>query len=224
MTGSFNPRILHPEWFVRNGLLNERDGADAVNSDRSGGPIVTPQVTRFDLGRGAQRIQVFCDLDRLQLSATTLLGETRLQELVFGMLSLLSHLPITAIGINSTLTFAAKDEAEWHAVGHLLAPKQSVWEKILQSPGLLLLQVQGRREGLFPGVRNVTVQPKGAAGVDNPCLVEIGVNCHLSVTPELIEKSASKSSVEIAKAYLEAEWKESAKVCHETAERILAAL
>lgn len=157
LLGAFNPRIFHPVWFQREGLLSADEEAESLSESRNDGPLVTPDLSRCQIG---EEISLECMTDRLSVNAATTLGEERLRTLTAAILVKLPHTPITAVGINHSQVFDTRDEDEWHRVGDLLVPKQDVWAKVMQGrPGMALVRVEEFRAGPPPVRVLASVEP-----------------------------------------------------------------
>jgi hypothetical protein len=149
LLGSLNPGIFHPEWFRRQEILSPQD-AEAANIK-----IVSPEVTEvlfLDM-----KLDVFPN--RLVLETLDASRAEKLQDIVVNILSKLPHTPITACGLNNTIQFDLDDEAYWHQIGHTLAPKDLIWNSVLEKPGMALLSVKGILSGKFAGEININVAP-----------------------------------------------------------------
>lgn len=149
VAGTFDPRLLHPQWFRAEGLLGqeEADGAEVK--------VVHPDVTEWSTD------QIFVQATRVRFMAQGVVTSAaeQVRDLVLGVLKVLDRVPASAIGVNRSMHFDVGGEASWHRVGDALAPKP-LWHKHLGKPGLLALQMEdsARRDGL-PGKTMVTVQP-----------------------------------------------------------------
>ncbi len=66
---------------------------------------------------------------------------------------------IKAIGINHDLHFPVSDEQVWHKVGHKLAPKEDLWDHVLDHPGMEGISVSGLRKDGKLGKMTVRVEP-----------------------------------------------------------------
>jgi hypothetical protein len=149
LLGSLNPGIFHPEWFRRQDILSPQD-ADAAEIK-----IVSPEVTEvlfLDM-----KLDVFPN--RLVLETFDASRAEKLQDIVLNVLAKLPHTPITACGLNNTIQFDLADEGYWHKIGHILAPKELIWNSVLENPGMALLSVKGALPGDFPGEVNINVAP-----------------------------------------------------------------
>ena len=147
--GSLNPGIFHPEWFRRQEILSPQEAEEARIK------LVSPEVTEvlfLDM-----KLDVFPD--RLVVETMDVSRAEKLQDILLNVLTKLPHTPITACGINNTIQFDLQDEDYWHQIGHSLAPKELIWDEVLEKPGLALLNIKGVRGGQFAGDINVSVAP-----------------------------------------------------------------
>ena len=131
--------------------------------------------------------------------------EEPLTDLVISVFTLLEHTPIQAVGMNREVQLEFVSEDQWHAFGHRVAPKDA-WAELLDHPGLVSMQMQGRREGEGNAV-NVIISHRGKRRTD------IDVNEHRvlengngAIAVELLRRewrSAHEGSGEIARKLLE---------------------
>jgi len=149
LVGSLNPGIFHPEWFRRQGILLPQEAEEAKTK------IVSPEVTEIRFLD--MKLDVFPD--RLVLETTDVSRAEKLQDVLINVLAKLPHTPVTACGLNNAIQFDLNDEAYWHTIGHTLAPKELIWDDLLEKPGMALLMIKGVRTGDFPGEVNVNVAP-----------------------------------------------------------------
>lgn len=122
--GNFNPAIFHPMWFKVNELL-----ADA-EAESAGIDVVSSEITSFT----TQWCRVQVLTERFSVETTDPARIPELVDLVLGVFSQLEHCPIRAFGLNRHTHFKMASESEWHAIGHLLAPKE-IWEPVVSNPG-----------------------------------------------------------------------------------------
>jgi hypothetical protein len=144
LLGSFNPSIFHPEWMVRQGLL------EAADVDSAAINIVHNEVASF---RVAQ-IAIEVTRDRFEMVTTDATAFERLRDLLVGTFGRLSHTPVSAAAINRNTHYEMTSEAKWHALGHVLAPKEP-WQSILSSPGTRSLTIEGVRPDEHAGAIRV---------------------------------------------------------------------
>lgn len=164
LLGAFNPSIFTPDWFGREGLLNAED------RDSSTIELISQQLTSATLG-DALKLLVQPNKFQVETASMDLLPTAR--DLVYGTFKILSHCPITALGMNRHMHFRMHSEDAWHRVGHELAPK-SKWEGLVDQPGLLSLQVQGHRQDSSAQRLRVTLEPSTKVKPG----VYVGVNEH----------------------------------------------
>jgi hypothetical protein len=149
LVGSFNPRIFHPGWFVRNALLPE--GTETTANVE----IVNNDFCAFETDWF--RLEVLSE--RLTLRSLAVPAIETLRDLMLGSLRILRHTPVRKLGLNTHSHYRLPDEAAWHAFGHRLAPKERLWAPILDNPGTLVLLVEGSRPDSYEGHVRVKVEP-----------------------------------------------------------------
>ena len=204
LLGSFNPGIFHPEWFRRQEILlpQEADGAEIK--------VVSPEFTQvrfLDL-----KLEVLSE--RFTLETQDASRAEKLQDVVVNLLTKLPHTPITACGLNDALHFDLKDEAYWHEIGHALAPKNLIWNDLLEKPGMQSLAIKSELRGDFPGEINITVAPS-----NNPTMPHglfINSNFHFPVGRD--ERGTPRSERVIA--FVESEWKNALALARRVASQI----
>jgi hypothetical protein len=202
LLGSLNPGIFHPEWFRRQAILSAQD-ADAAEIK-----VVSPEVTEvlfLDM-----KLDVFPN--RLVLETLDASRAEKLQDVALNILAKLPHTPITACGLNNTIQFDLADQEYWHQIGHTLAPKELIWNNVLENPGMALLSVKGALPGSFPGEINVNVAPsrKFVHGL------LVASNFHYPVPPDA--KGTPRS--EEGPRYIQQTWKPALAKAREVAEQI----
>jgi hypothetical protein len=148
MLGSFNPTIFQPRWLGAQQLIRTEEAENAK--------IATIQNELADFKTEWFHLQVL--QNRFQIVCTDPRQYGPLRDLVAGMFAILPHTPVTALGINRNFHFEMSSVDVWHAIGHLLAPKE-FWSPILEEPGLRSMQIQGRRKEANGGVVLVKVEP-----------------------------------------------------------------
>jgi hypothetical protein len=204
LLGSFNPGILHPEWFRRQEILMPQE-ADAAEIK-----LVSPEVTQVR----------FLDLkldvlpERFTLETQDASRAEKLQDILINVLTKLPHTPVTACGLNNALQFDLKDEAYWHKIGHALAPKELIWNDLLEKPGMQQLVIKSERRGDFPGEVNVTVAPSNNPKMPHGLFV--GSNYHYRVPRN--EGGTPRS--ECVVPFVESEWKIALELARRVAYRI----
>ena len=135
--GSFNPAIFSADWLLAQKLIGA-DDRDAAQS--SPNVLVSSQVA-------------FCETDWFQLQVVDAQLSIHskgaltpaLYDFAQGLLELVPHTPVTAIGLNFMAHFKMGSVADYHKVGDAFAPKpiwQSVFGTSEKKIGLVDLQVQ----------------------------------------------------------------------------------
>jgi|ERR1035441_5883717 hypothetical protein len=188
VVGSFNPSIFHPEWFLRQKLIGDEDAKDA------GIQNVSNEATEIKLCG----LKLICSQKRLVLRCSNISHAARLQDLLAQMMLLLPHTPVIACGINPNAHYSVGNRDYWHKIGHVLAPKELLWNELVKQPGMKSLTITGVREGAFPGNVNITVEPsaKFVPGL------YIGLNHHYVVP----EGSRRAGGAECVVGFLKGEW------------------
>lgn len=131
LIGSFNPPIFHPQWFVHHGLLDEPEAAEAAEVQ------VNEFVSLFESRRFA------FEATRRQLTiSSTPASESYLPlaDLAASIFRLLSHTPITAIGMLRFKHVQLRGTS-WPGVSSNLVDLDR-WSAILPSPRLDRLEVE----------------------------------------------------------------------------------
>lgn len=160
LVGSFNPRIFHPSWFVRNDLLAP-EAESTANIQ-----VVSNEVCAFETDWF--RMEVLAERFSLRSLSAPIVEAMR--DLLAGTFTLLRHTPIQKMGLNTHTHFALGAEDTWHRFGHKLLPKQELWSPVLEGPRTLVAAVEGRRTDKYQGFIRVKVEP--SAQVANGIYIE----------------------------------------------------
>lgn len=160
MLGSFNPAIFQPRWLGTQGLIRPEEAENAKIT------VIQSEVTDFS----TEWFQMQVLQQRFQLQSTDPRHYAPLRDLATSVFLILSHTPITALGINRTFHFRMSSQEAWHNIGHLLAPKDR-WNQIMDDPGLRSMLMQGKRKNADGGVLRVKVEP--SARVEHGLFVEV---------------------------------------------------
>jgi hypothetical protein len=122
MIGAFNPAIFHPEWFLRQKLISEEEAKSSeTHINAMGRDVADVHLCGMKL---------FCMNDRFSLNTANISKAARMQDLLLQVFTTLSHIPITACGINPHAHYHVVDEKYWHKIGHTLAPKDLIWNDL----------------------------------------------------------------------------------------------
>lgn len=149
LVGSFNPRIFHPQWFLRQNLMSKAEADDADVK------IVHPEICQFE----TERFYFQVTTDRLTAGTKPNATSEPLRDLILGTFYILEHTPVTALGINSQMHYGLVSEKAWHALGDKLAPKDG-WNEVLEGrPGLRTLEILTAIESPKGSAIIVRVQP-----------------------------------------------------------------
>ena len=187
LRGSFNPAILHPQWFLRQKLVGEEEASSAAIK------WVSPEITDVAFAG----INLVCLPQSLTVRTANVAYVPRVFDLVDGILKLLPYTPIRACGINAHVHCRVRTVEYWHQIGHALAPKELIWDDLFEQPGLQNLTIKAKRGGKFPGEINVAVEPSLLV---NPG-VYIQTNTHFSVA----SKPEEGGGADVVRAFLTAE-------------------
>jgi hypothetical protein len=189
VAGAFNPAIVQPSWLARNALITP---GEAENAEVG---IIHSEVAKFRIGGWAQ-----VEVIKTRFGVTTSQESSfeSIRDLCLGILRLLAHSPVGAMGINRQTHFRTRSETHWHAYGDKFAPKE-IWKDLPQfhSPGLTNLTMQSPRQDGRAGQININIQPS----LRISCGIFFAMNDHY----DLHQNSDASRAIEI----LEVCWEES---------------
>ena len=197
--GAFNPAIFSPDWLERNNLLGKED-AEAAREHKS--LVVSHQVTVFETEWFA--IQVL--ENQFSLTSKGALSPA-FQDLAVGILTLVPHTPVTAIGLNFMGHYRLNSESDWHKFGDVIAPKK-IWKELFQEdkyePGIadltMLIQEGQRGQEIKSGdQRHISIQPSSKIKYG----VFLSYNNHRVVTAN---EGDNKTAAECAARIAEVDW------------------
>src|SRR5438309_2019002 len=97
--GHFNPSIFSPAWLRANQLIGAKEAEDAQVS------VIAQPAAVFSV----DWLRIEATSDRLQLATELAQESYRLRDAGVGVLSLLSHTPVSAVGLNRTAHWAATE-------------------------------------------------------------------------------------------------------------------
>lgn len=187
LVGKFNPSIFQPFWFVAQKLIGEQDGDGAELK------IAHPDVVNFKLR--------WCDLEvtreRFVVTTTQEHAFELIRDMALATFNLLSHTPISQLGINTEMHFDLKNEEKWHTFGHRLAPKDPYWSNTMINPGMLSVAIEGRRPDEYKGRVNVETRPSDK--------VQFGVSIRVNDHYEVGDSKTIMGASEIIKI-IETDW------------------
>lgn len=202
IVGAFSPSIFHPEWFLRQGLIEQTDFEAASVKG------VTANGTEIKIA-GLKLVVIS---DRLVMGTRNISYAPKLQDMLLQMFTKLDQTQITACGINPHAHYLAGGIEYWHKIGHTLAPKDLIWEPLFENPGMQGIVIKAPRADPFPGEVNVTVEPsaKHQPGI------YIKSNYHYG----LPETSLHNKSVALLIDFLKSEWERATSIPRSVANRI----
>jgi hypothetical protein len=192
--GTFVPAKFSSYWVVeRCGLAKELEEAAELFV------IKTHDASRLKIGR----FTINCDSERLVLAVDSVASEPELYDLVMAVLRTGEFSELTAIGINSEVICKLYDESLWHKIGHTLVPKEKVWEKLTENPGMNNVEILSpKHTELGELLESTSVKPhfgtKYKPGIIASC------NLHYSIPPETRQHPCP--AWESAAKFIQAEW------------------
>lgn len=143
LVGSFNAVIFNPDWFFANGLLNKTD------LEKAEVEVVHRNATVFKVG---ERLRIIVEPARF-IAETSEPPFINLCDLVFKTFKeVLTHTPISQLGINRQVHFSVGDETIRDKIGKKLAP-QDAWGEWARS-------IQGRTAEKRGGLISLTMAQK----------------------------------------------------------------
>ena len=170
--GSFNPRLLSPQWFYSQKLISEKEFDQSSKNIN----ILARTVVSFPIGD----TQFEASLDRLQLSGT-LLAESQIKDLTLSIFSLLEHTPVSGLGVNRAIHFDVGTEANQAEMLNRLY-QSTYFNGLMGSSGLASIAVVDWMPGTDPKAerRMITIQPS----VRVPFGIYVEVNHHFGTGDE----------------------------------------
>lgn len=187
--GAFNPAIFTPSWF------RDQDLIGVTESEAQTIELITREVAVFSMGW----LQCHATADALQLSTEEPEEFERLRDVAIGVLRILSHTPLSALGINRDFHTTMKSIDQWHAIGDAIVPKD-IWEEDLLLPGMRSATLWGRRSDGYTGHFQVQVEPS----VKLPLSVFVATNDHFALTTENREIKSREAAWDIVEEEVEA--------------------
>lgn len=193
--GEFLPSVMTPEWFAEHELI----GADDLKEVKEGEFLVSRTVTSFHTAWLAFQ----ATLEQVVFGAVGPVTP-QLCDSTVGVLSLLTDMKISAIGMNFMAHYKLDSIEEYQKFGDVLAPKE-IWNQIFPNrrTGLLNMQVVAEAPaGADPTTRvNVTVQPSNR--IKNG--IFISINDHRPI----LKKQTDNETVQIAAELIHDHWQAS---------------
>ena len=153
LVGSFNPAMMHPQWFAKHGLIPEGEAETAEVA------MVSPGLTAVQFAWFTLEV-----MDRRFIVKTADPSQYRaLEDCVTGIFRLLEFTPIVAMGLNSERHVRVPTVDIWTPLEHKLVPRE-VWSNVLPGPrdgasALQTLSITGNRPEPRAGRLSVTIEP-----------------------------------------------------------------
>ncbi|MCM8622917.1 MAG: hypothetical protein NFW16_14570 [Candidatus Accumulibacter sp.] len=204
--GAFNPAIFTPDWLERNNLI----GKDDLDGARKGESlIVSRQVCAFETDWFA--LQVLEE----QFSLTSKGPLTpAFADLAIGILSLVPHTPITAVGLNFLGHYRLASTDEYHRVGDVLAPK-TIWDGLypeehtgLADLTVLIQRTDKSRNPVSGDEKRISIQPSTKVR----CGVFFAYNDHHVVASSNDAVTAAEVAADTIVANWEPSWQDANRV------------
>lgn len=148
MIGSFNPAIFQPRWLGAQHLIRPEEAESAKIT------IIQAEVADFS----TEWFQLQALQNRFQIVSADPRQYAPLCDLAQAIFAILPHTPVKTLGLTRSFHFKMPSIESWHAIGHLLAPKDP-WHSIMGEPGLRSMLIQGRRKEADGGVLLIKVEP-----------------------------------------------------------------
>lgn len=182
--GDFNPAIFHPLWYAQNELIPKEEVGDASDV------LTSDQVSTF------LHNDVHFQVERHRFGLTTKDPSRApyLRDLAVGTFTLLEHSPLSAIGLNRDMRFSMPTPDAWNEVGHCLAPKEP-WMGILESPGMRVVAMEGKRADCDADHVSIRVQP--ASGLENGVFVAVNQHYNLKTSDRVSISDRNAEAIRI---------------------------
>ncbi len=193
----FSPKALQPLELRRLGVLSDADLLN-VEFDHLFEDLMSFRLPWMQATFEAERLVVGTDPSNPKPEA--------IRDFVVSLLRSIEKLGVKAVGINRDLHFPVSDEGVWHRVGHKLAPKEGLWDRVVDTPGMEAISVSGlRRDGRL-GKVTIRVEPSRRLKFG----IYVNVNDHF-----VIDQSSPAEGVRWLTDLLEGGWVDSEKRANE---------
>lgn len=209
LIGSMNPKIFHPEWFIRKEIVEEWDySQDEV--------ISLPDLAQVELPN-ERKLTVL--LNKFSILSPLATEYQSIKDLVIHTFSLLSETPIIQMGMNFSSVIKIPDEDKWKQFGQKLAP-QEYWKQAATFVSELDDQKQ-KTLGLWELTMNLP-RPDDLEGYIRPkiiafpqagrCTLQFSINNHIE-----IRDSKATSMIKV----LETHWDQSLSFAKQLTDNIM---
>ena len=201
LLGSFNPTIFQPRWLGTQNLIRPEEADSAKIT------VIQSEVSDFS----TEWFQLQVLQSRLLVSTQDPRQFAPLRDLVAAFCTILPHTPVTAAGFNREFHCKMSSEEAWHAIGDVLAPKES-WSRIMVKPrpGLRSMVMQGARAE-NGGIVLVKIEPSTR--------VEFGV--YISLNEEFKKPDGASDGAQWVSEKLAEQWEASGQYSELVASHLL---
>jgi len=114
LVGNINPKIFHPEWFIRKGIVEEWD----YSKDEF---VSLPDMSQMELPNDRRILAL---LNQFSIRSSRASEYFSLKDLVMSTFSFLNETPILQMGMNYSSVIKIANPAKWMQFGSELAPQQ----------------------------------------------------------------------------------------------------
>jgi len=167
LLGHFNPSIFHPQWFAAHDIISKTEADDETDQK-----ITTPQISSFSLTWG--NVQVTANQFVIKGKNPTLF--MMLNDFVLKTFSVLSHTPISAMGINLEQKWLPDKKEQHSRFGDNIVPKEQ-WN-FMAKPGLRDIVMEDQQR---PDEHTGYIQARIQALIEKPDAILISINDHYAI-------------------------------------------
>lgn len=189
LVGDFNPAIFHPAWLEEHELIRP-DEAFAAEVQIVQSEVASFRVPGYAIQALRNQLNIVADEERP--------APDTLRDLAVGILRLLPHTPVRALGLNLHRHYQTGDEDEAANLLAALAPADP-WQTVLAEPRAKSIEVTSIDADAGPesAVVNTTVQPSEVF----PPGIFVLVNHHFQIEP-----ASERATTTVASETLQAGW------------------
>lgn len=177
VVGDFNPAILHPSWFAGSNLIRSSEAQEAKLE------VVHHELASFELSW----MRLDSTTNRLSVSTRQEPYFAPLRDLLEGLMTLLEHTPVHALGINWGFYYSLPDKSAYDKFGHSLAPKQ-FWSPGLVDPKTLRVVIREEYPRTHKGYIDAAIAAEGKL----PHCVYLFVNDHIVLDSSTNERPTNQ--------------------------------
>lgn len=203
VVGDMNPRIFHPLWFAREGLLTESEAEEADIK------LIHPDISAFS----ANWLEVQVSREKFIISTKMEAYFEPLRDLAIGTFSLLAHTPLKAVGVNFDRHVKARQE-KLEELTNKFAPKNFWEEKGLNT----------QFEGISVSIDKSTVEHPIRflkVKIEPSALIESGIFLNFNYHTQLKAKAGKQKYGDELVAILNQDWANMKKEIDQITEKII---